>query len=100
MNDQYEPVRLIDNLQAPAALRRLLVRAHDDVPSFAQREMLIKAAMTQMTAPPKAWGHGAGARWAGRAAQVALKTLSVAAVVGVAAGAVYMASVRMRQAAP
>ncbi|HVY38867.1 MAG TPA: hypothetical protein VHM31_13070 [Polyangia bacterium] len=100
MNNQYEPMRLADNPDAPADLRRLLARAHDDVPSLAQRELLVKAALGQAAAPPKAWGHVSGAGWATRAAQVAVKTLSVAAVVGVGAGAVYTAAVRWRPARP
>ncbi|HVT08413.1 MAG TPA: hypothetical protein VHO67_13220 [Polyangia bacterium] len=100
MNNQYEPMRLADNPEAPADLRRLLARAHDDIPSLAQRELLVKAALGQAAAPPNAWGRASGARWATRAARVAVKTLSVAAVVGVGAGAVYTAVVRLRPARP
>lgn len=97
MKNQFEPVRLVESSEAPGDLRRLLVRAHEDVPSFAEREQFVRAVLAQTVEPrPIMSRPGSGTRWASRAARTSGKGLWVAAVVGVGAGGLFTAAVRHR----
>ena len=95
MSNQREPERLFESADAPPRLRSLLVRAHEDVPSAAERELLIKSAMGRGTG---AWqsmpGPSGSVRWAARLARHSTKLLSMVAVVGVGAGAFYVSGVQ------
>jgi hypothetical protein len=93
MTDEYEPRRLFETQEAPSDLRRLLARAHDDVPSLMVREHLVRA-VTGRAIGSGAGGHGGAAtlRWAARIAQHPIKFLTAAAALGVGAGALYISS--------
>lgn len=101
MSEHSDPERLFESADAPPQLRSLLARAHEDVPSPAERALLIKGALEGGTAGWHAapGRFGGGVRWAGRLARHSTKILAMAAVVGVGAGGVYVVGARDRQTA-
>jgi len=98
MTDQYEPQRLFESPEAPPELRELLLRAHEDLPSLAERALLIKAATGAADMARTTLVGARGLRWATRVARHSTKLWAVAAV-GVGVGALYSAGVLPRHSA-
>jgi hypothetical protein len=96
MIDPQEPQRLFESPEAPAALRSLLVRAHEDGPTAIEKAQLVRATLGRggVERPPM-HGRGSAMRWAAKAARRSTRFWSVAAIVGVGvgAGALYVAGV-------
>lgn len=102
MTNEEEPMRLVESLETPPGLRRLLVRAHQDVPPVGVQGQLAKAALSNASGAPGTLATSASAIH--RATSVALhslKVLSVTAVIGagVGAGGVYLANLRSQPGA-
>jgi hypothetical protein len=89
MNDLEEPRRLLENDGAPAGLRALLQRAHEDVPASATVDLLVRAAEQRVRVPPPKMGMRR--MWAAHGSRHAAKFLVAAAIVGAGAGAWYWA---------
>jgi hypothetical protein len=102
MMNEEEPMRLVESLETPPGLRRLLVRAHQDVPPVGLQGQLAKAALGKASGASSVLSTSASAiHRATSAALHSLKILSVTAVVGagVGAGGVYLANLRTHSVA-
>lgn len=99
MTNRDEPQRLFESAQSPPALRRLLVRAHADALPPDQAARFVKEAISRaaLAAPVVGW-RAPRTRWGERLGRRSTKLMSLAAVVGVGAGALYVAGVDGRRA--
>jgi hypothetical protein len=98
MTDTNEPRRLFESGEAPAELRNLLRRAHEDVLPSETVARLVRAVEQRAPASPPPSALGSRPAWLARAARHSTKLLAVAAVVGLGAGAWYWAKGRGRGA--
>jgi hypothetical protein len=96
MNDMEEPRRLLESDEAPAGLRALLQRAHDDTPPIATVDLLVRAAEQRACAPS---AIRMSRRWSGRGSRQATKFLVAAVIVGVGAGTWYWSGGRTSNSA-
>ncbi len=98
MKDFDEPRRLFESEEAPAQLRTWLARAHEDVPSSAAVEELVRGVERRANFPSSASGDGTRVFRASSAARHSTELIVLAAVVGVGAGVWYFGGAEKRDA--